>query len=252
MGKSREERAEERARKREERKRKKALKKAEKDGLSAGRPEIPEQELLDAIREDRDAESGRNRGFRSIVSTQQAMPILDVRDDIVILKDGTFVKLMEFSPINFELRSPTEQDAIIAQFGSVIRTWPKNVHIKVVSTPSNVSDFIDELNSCMERESSEECKKLQLDQIEMLERISQTQGATRRFFISFPFEETGGFRKTPSFREIKRDLDKQGRSLQTVERAVHNNLQSTVGCAAMGGTQGRNPIQLHSKVWRER
>ena len=53
MGKSVEERAEERARKREERKRKKALKKAEKDGLSAGRPEIPEQELLDAIREDR-------------------------------------------------------------------------------------------------------------------------------------------------------------------------------------------------------
>lgn len=158
MGKSVEERAEERARKREERKRKKALKKAEKDGLSAGRPEIPEQELLDAIREDRDAESGRNRGFRSIVSTQQAMPILDVRDDIVILKDGTFVKLMEFSPINFELRSPTEQDAIIAQFGSVIRTWPKNVHIKVVSTPSNVSDFIDELNSCMERKAARNAK----------------------------------------------------------------------------------------------
>ena len=63
MGKSVEERAEERARKREERKRKKALKKAEKDGLSEGRPEIPEQELLDAIREGRDAGSGRNRGF---------------------------------------------------------------------------------------------------------------------------------------------------------------------------------------------
>ena len=226
MGKSREERAEERARKREERKRKKALKKANKDGPSAGKPEIPEQELLDAIREDQDSDSGRNRGFRSIVSTQQAMPILDVRDDIVILKDGTYVKLMEFSPINFELRSPTEQDAIIAQFGSVIRTWPKNVHIKVVSTPSNVSDFIDELTSCMERESSEECKKLQLDQIEMLERISQTQGATRRFFISFPFEETGGFRKTPSFREIKRDLDKQGRSLQTAMENCGNALVS--------------------------
>ena len=177
--------------------------------------------------EKREQEPTRRKAFRSISSTQQAMPILDVRDDIVVLKDGTYVKLMEFSPINFELRSPTEQDAIIAQFGGVIRTWPKDVHIKVVSTPSNVNDFIEELKACMERESSEECRKLQQDQIEMLDRISQTQGATRRFFVSFPFEEAGGFRKAPGFREIKRDLDKQGRSLQTAMENCGNTLIST-------------------------
>ena len=223
MGKSIEQRAEERARRKEE----KARKKAGSVISAAEGMDTPEQELLAAFDQDRDPESNRKRGFRSIVSTQQAMPILDIRDDIVVLKDGTYVKLMEFSPINFELRSPTEQDAIIAQFGSVIRTWPKDVHIKVVSTPSNVSDFIEELNACMERESSEECKKLQQDQIEMLDRISQTQGATRRFFISFPFEETGGFRKTPSFREIKHELDKQGRSLQMAMENCGNILISS-------------------------
>ena len=138
MRKTIEERAEERARAREEKLRKRAVKKAGHADSSGQNVKMPEQELLDALGKNGDPGAGRHRRFRSISSTQQAMPILDVRDDIVVLKDGTYAKLMEFSPINFELRSPSEQDAIIAQFGGVIRTWPKDVHIKVLSMPSNV------------------------------------------------------------------------------------------------------------------
>lgn len=208
-------------------KREKPLRKENRLGAIKNEPTAPENDLLNALEEPDKANSKNKGGVRCISSTQQVMPILDVRDDIVILKDGTYVKLMEFSPINFELRSPAEQDAIIAQFGSVIRTWPKDVHIKVVSTPSNVSGFIDELKQCMNHESSEECRKLQLDQIEMLDRISQRQGAARRFFVSFSYEETGGFRKAPGFAEIKRYLEKQGRSLQIAMENCGNSMIST-------------------------
>lgn len=222
MGKSIEERAEERAAKKEEKRRQKELKKKKRAGTS------PEAQEDPSTNEDSEAQSKSRGGkLRSLVSTQQPIPILDVRDDIVVLKDGTYVKLMEFSPINFELRSPQEQDSIISQFAGVIRTWPKDVHIKVVSTPSNVEPFIDEIKTCMEREPSDECRVLQQDQIDMLQRITQTQGSSRRFFISFPFEDAGGFRKTPSFREIKRDLDKQARSLQMSMENIGNLMISS-------------------------
>ena len=117
MRKTIEERAEERARAREEKLRKRAVKKAGYADSSGQNVKMPERELLDALGRNGDPGAGRHRRFRSISSTQQAMPILDVRDDIVVLKNGTYAKLMEFSPINFELRSPAEQDAIIAQFG---------------------------------------------------------------------------------------------------------------------------------------
>ena len=165
--------------------------------------------------------------LKNIASTQQYMPILDVRDDIIITKDERYIKLMEFSPINFELRSPAEQDQIIGIFGAAIRTWPKDVHIKVITTPSDVGDFINELQSCMETEASEKCRELQLDQIKMLERISQTQGVTRRFFVSIPFENAGGFRKTPTFHEIKTTLDKQARSVQNSLESCGNALISS-------------------------
>ena len=169
---------------------------------------------------------GKKSIKKTLTSTQQFLPILDVRDDIIVTKDERYIKLMEFSPINFELRSPAEQDQIISAFGSAIRTWPKNVHIKVVTTPSNVSDFIKELESCREVEESEACRDLQTDQIQMLERISQTQGVTRRFFVSFEYENAGGFRKAPTFQEIKSSLDKQARSVQSTLESCGNSLIS--------------------------
>ena len=51
--------------------------------------------------------------IRKLTSTQNFSPVRDVRDGIVITRDGGFVKLMEFSPINFELRSREEQRAIL-------------------------------------------------------------------------------------------------------------------------------------------
>ena len=164
--------------------------------------------------------------IKSITSTQQFLPILEVRDDIIITKNEHYIKLMEFSPINFELRSPNEQDAIISIFSSALRTFPRDVHFKIVSTPSDVSSFINEIIDCMAIEESEECKALQLDQIEMLKKISQTQGVTRRFFLSFEYEGIAGFHKAPTFQEIKNALDKQAKSIQFAMESCGNALVS--------------------------
>lgn len=165
--------------------------------------------------------------MKSLASTQQFLPILEVRDDIIITKNERYMKLMEFSPINFELRSPAEQDQIISTFGAALRTWPRDVHIKIITTPSNVSDFINELNDCMKVEESEKCKELQRDQIQMLQSISQDQGITRRFFVSFEYENPGGFRKAPTFKEIKNALRKQAQSIQATMESCGNTLIST-------------------------
>lgn len=164
--------------------------------------------------------------LKSLTSTQQFLPVLDVRDDIIVTKDERYFKLMEFSPINFELRSPYEQNQIVDNFGSAIRTWPKDVHIKIVATPSNVGDFIGAIERCAETEPSEACRQLQADQIQWLERIGQNQGVTRRFFLSFEYEPEGGFRRSPTFAEIKADLNKQARSVRSVMEACGNAVVS--------------------------
>ena len=133
-------------------------------------------------------EARERKALREIESTQQFLPIQDIRDDIIVTKQMEYYKLMEVSPINFELKAPEEQDQIIAEFGGVIKTWPKDVHIKVVTTPADVGSYIRDIENDMAREPSENCRLLQQDQIDMLKRISRTQGVSRRFFISFGYE----------------------------------------------------------------
>ena len=95
---------------------------------------------------------------KKIMSTQQFLPVLDVRGDIVITKDGRYVKIMELLPINFELRSPSEQADIISRFCSVIRTFPRIVQITIITTQSDVSPFVDELEACKAVEEDCEIK----------------------------------------------------------------------------------------------
>ncbi len=154
------------------------------------------------------------------------MPVLDVRDDIIISKDGRCVKLLEFAPINFELRSPSEQEQIIAAFGAALRTWPRDTHIKVITQPSDTGPFIRELKECMDSEPGEKCRRLQLDQIRMLERIGRTQGVQRRFFVSVPYESAGGFRKAPDFGEIRSALRREAALVQGTLEACGNTLVS--------------------------
>ena len=51
-------------------------------------------------------------------STQDFVPIRDVKDNVVILKDGRMCSILLASSVNFALKSTDEQTAILSQFQS--------------------------------------------------------------------------------------------------------------------------------------
>lgn len=176
-----------------------------------------------------DGKKGKKRSMKSIESTQAFSPVLDIRDGIIITKDGRYFKILEFSPINFELRSPFERDGIVEQFSNVIRTWPRNVHLKIISAKSDVTPFIEDLNRCKQREldnGNTGCAGLIDDQIDLISRISSTQGVRRRFFVSFEYEQPGGFKKTPRFEDVVAAMNREARSIANGMEACGNNLIS--------------------------
>ena len=54
-------------------------------------------------------------------ATQNFVPIQEVRDGIVILKDGSMRALLMTSSLNFALKSEDEQQSIIFQFQNFYR-----------------------------------------------------------------------------------------------------------------------------------
>ena len=153
--------------------------------------------------------------LKVIKSSQSFSPIRDVKDGIIVTKDGRFVKVMEFSPINFALRSSGEQDTIISQFAMALKGMPENIQFKVVSRKADVSNFVNNIQREMESETNEGCRRLQQGQIELITSVGMEQGITRRFFIAFAYEDKGGIKKRPSFEQISASLHTQAAAIKS-------------------------------------
>lgn len=185
-----------------------------------------------ALNSQNTAQNGKKktRGLKKVSSTQSLSPILDIQDGIIIGKDERFYKLLEFAPINFELRSPSEQAQIIDQFSSALRTWPDLVHLKIVSTRSNVEPYIEGLTK---RRAEEEaagnlgCVDLIDDQLNLISAIGKTQGVSRRFFITIEYtNDSSGLKRRPPFEEIAATLNRQARGIAAAMESCGNLLVS--------------------------
>lgn len=180
-----------------------------------------------ANKDKRDKAKGK---LKTIQSTQDISPLLDIRNGVIITKDGGYYKLLEFSPINFSLLSYDEQAVIVSQFSRVIRTWPSLVHVKIVSVKTDIAPFIDALNSRRAKELSNgnrACANLIDDQIDLLKNLSDTSTGTKRFFVVLKYTDDGGFKKSPPFADIVSSLELEARQLAAALEGCGNLLVST-------------------------
>ena len=57
-------------------------------------------------------------------STQEWLPISGIEHDVIITKDGRYVKILEILPVNFYLKSYMEQQSIIMSFAQYLKIAP--------------------------------------------------------------------------------------------------------------------------------
>ena len=107
-------------------------------------------------------------------STQKWLPISEFRDGIVVMKDGRYVKVIEVLPVNFYLKSETEQQNIIYYYASYLKIAPDNMQIRVLTQKADISTYL-------------ECRKMMVDEINFVEQLSYNVAVKKRFFIAFEF-----------------------------------------------------------------
>ncbi|MFP5522038.1 VirB4 family type IV secretion system protein [Peptococcus simiae] len=164
-------------------------------------------------KEKKSKKMNKKQELEQIVSTQSFSPIRDVKDGIIITKDGRFIKLMEVMPINFSLRSYSEQASIISSFAKALRNMPSNVQFKIVSKRADVSQFVDKIKNEMALEKNSHCQRLQQEQINLISSVGSSQGVSRRFFLIFEYEQKVGFQHRPTFDQVRRELEREARNI---------------------------------------
>ncbi len=78
----------------------------------------------------------------SASATQDFVPIKEVRDGIVILKDGSMRALLLASSVNLSLKSFDEQNATLAQFQTFLNSLDFSVQIVVESRRLDIRPYL--------------------------------------------------------------------------------------------------------------
>lgn len=89
------------------------------------------------------------------VSTQQYLDIAEIRDDVVILKDGSTRKVLLASSINFALKSEDEQNAVIQGYISFLNSLNFSLQIVIQSRKLNIDAYLEDLNQKIAQQTNE-------------------------------------------------------------------------------------------------
>ena len=81
----------------------------------------------------------------SVQSTKDFVQIADIRDTVVILKDGSLRSIVETGSMNFELKSTDEQIAIIQNFQNFLNSIDFSVQILVSSRKLDINPYLKSL-----------------------------------------------------------------------------------------------------------
>ena len=121
------------------------------------------------------------------MSTQDLFNIKDIRNGYIETKDGRYIKILEFTPINFHLRSAREKRNIIYGFASWLKIAPIKMQFKVYTKGADVTKHIKKIEEMIEKESDEACKMLQEDYLKLLINTGMQRGLQRKFLLIFEY-----------------------------------------------------------------
>jgi hypothetical protein len=132
-------------------------------------------------------------------ATQSFVPVQEVRNGIVILKDGGLRSVLMASSVNFALKSETEQNAIIGAFQTFLNTLDFSVQILVHSRELDIRPYL-ELLQTKATEQDSDLMKLQLrEYLRFVEQfVDRTSIMRKHFYIVVPYQSVSAADVTKS------------------------------------------------------
>src|SRR5574343_863104 len=117
-------------------------------------------------------------------ASQEFVPITDVKDGIVTLKDGSLRAALMASSLNFSLKSDDERAAILYQFQDFLNSLDFSVQIFIQSRRLDIRPYLALLEQQRKKQTND-LMKIQVEEyIGFVKNLTETTNImTKSFFI---------------------------------------------------------------------
>ena len=121
-------------------------------------------------------------------STAGFVPVSDIKDGMVFTTDGRYIKIIEVLPVNFHLKSETEQLNMIWYMAGYLKISPVKIQILVRTEPADIDSYCEKLEELYNAERNPKCKEMIYEEARLINYLAETQALTRKFYIVFSYE----------------------------------------------------------------
>lgn len=127
-------------------------------------------------------------------AAQEFVPIKEVRDGIIVLKDGGLRAVLIASSINLSLKSEDEQHATIIQFQTFLNGLDFPVEISVQSRKLDIRPYIVSLEERMKLQTEPLIKLQTKEYMDFIRSFTEEVNImTKSFFVVVPYSGETGF-----------------------------------------------------------
>lgn len=119
-----------------------------------------------------------------LYSVQEWLPFQKILDNgIIKLENNLYIKIIQINPINFNLKSELEKEAILNSYKLFLKTCNFDIQILIQSNKEDLSKHISKINSQKNIEK-ENIKKISDNYIGYIKKLNQNKkSSNKRFYI---------------------------------------------------------------------
>ncbi len=195
-------------------------------------------------------QSTKLAGPKPGVPSQRYLDIAEIKEDIIVMKDGTIRAVLLVSSINFALKSVDEQNAIVQAYMQFLNSLDFPIQIVIQSRRMNIDEYLRKLGDSEKTQTNDLLRRQIADYRDFIKWLVESGDIMeKKFFLTVPLDpatdkQKGFFARlseilTPAvaIRLSEEKFLKNKESLMLRVNTVSSGLQSMSLSAVMLDTQ---------------
>lgn len=122
-----------------------------------------------------------------LASCQQYLKIADIKDNTVMLKDGSVRAVIKIYSINFDLKSEQEQNSLVYSYQQFLNTLEFPIQIIIKSKKLDIMGYLEKMNKVYQAQTNDLMKNLTLNYINYVGKLVEIADIMQKeFYVVVP------------------------------------------------------------------
>jgi len=132
-------------------------------------------------------QSDKLAGAKPTASTQGFLDIAEIKEETVVLKDGSLRAVIVVSSTNFSLKSSQEQESMISSYQSFLNSLTFPIQILMQSRRMDINSYLDKLRIVVQTQTNELLRLQTMEYIEYIGKLIEYASIMNKtFYIIVP------------------------------------------------------------------